>query len=43
MEITEGAISAVKKINEKWIFICNITNQPAIAKGIITLISLKRS
>ena len=42
MEINEGAISAVKKINENGFLSVIITNQPAIAKGIITLDKLRR-
>jgi mannose-1-phosphate guanylyltransferase/phosphomannomutase len=41
MEINEGAISAVKKINENGFLSVIITNQPAIAKGIITSIWIK--
>jgi mannose-1-phosphate guanylyltransferase / phosphomannomutase len=41
-QINEGAISAVKKINEKGYLSVIVTNQPAIAKGIITLDKLKR-
>ncbi|WP_415315938.1 D-glycero-alpha-D-manno-heptose-1,7-bisphosphate 7-phosphatase [Candidatus Pelagibacter sp. Uisw_137] len=41
-QINEGAISAVKKINEKGYLSVIITNQPAIAKGIITLDKLNR-
>ena len=41
-QINEGAISAVKKINEKGYLSVIITNQPAIAKGIITLDKLKK-
>jgi mannose-1-phosphate guanylyltransferase/phosphomannomutase len=42
MKINKGAISAVKKINENGFLSVIITNQPAIAKGIITLNKLKR-
>ena len=42
MQINKGAISAVKKINEKGFLSVIVTNQPAIAKGIITLDKLKR-
>ena len=42
MEINKGAISAVKKINNNGFLSVIITNQPAIAKGIITLDKLKK-
>ena len=41
MEIFKGAISAVKKINESGFLSVIVTNQPAIAKGIISLDRLK--
>jgi|TARA_B110000967_G_scaffold194963_1_gene223990 mannose-1-phosphate guanylyltransferase/phosphomannomutase len=40
-EIIKGSISAVKKINEKGFLSVIVTNQPAIAKGIITHDKLK--
>ncbi len=42
MEVNSGAISAVKKINKKGFLSVIITNQSAIAKGIITLDKLKK-
>ena len=42
MEVNSGAISAVKKINKKGFLSVIITNQSAIAKGIITLEKLKK-
>jgi mannose-1-phosphate guanylyltransferase/phosphomannomutase len=41
MQINMGAVSAVKKINDKNFLCVVVTNQPAIAKGIITLNKLK--
>ena len=41
MEINKGAISAVKKINKKGYLSVIVTNQPAVAKGFITLDKLK--
>ena len=40
-QINEGAISAVKKINENGFLSVMVTNQPAIAKGIVTLDKVK--
>ena len=42
MEVYKGAISAVKKINQNSFLSVMVTNQPAVAKGIITLDKLKR-
>ena len=41
MNINKGAVSAVKKINNKGYLSVIITNQPAVAKGFITLDKLK--
>ena len=41
MIINEGAISAVKKINNSNFLSVIVTNQPAVAKGVITLEKLK--
>jgi len=42
MEVIKGAVSAVKKINDKGFLSVIITNQPAIAKGVINLDKLNR-
>ena len=41
MKIFKGAITAVKKINESGFLSVIVTNQPAIAKGMITIDKLK--
>ena len=41
MKINKGAVSAIKKINKNGYLSVIVTNQPAIAKGFITLDKLK--
>ena len=41
MEIYKGAVSAVKKINDNNFLSVLVTNQPAVAKGVISLDKLK--
>ena len=42
LKIINGAVSAIKKINSRGYLAVVITNQPAIAKGIITIAQLEK-
>jgi len=42
LEIIEGAIDAVKKINEKGFLSVIVTNQSAVAKGVVTIDKVER-
>ena len=41
MEINQGAVSAIKKINKNGYLSVIVTNQPAVAKGVITIDKLE--